>query len=331
MFKGTAYALTACFIWGLIFIIPQFMSSFTPLEIALCRYCFFGGTSLFFLLKARMKGLCSYPLSVWIKAIYLSIFSGYYLWVVLAIRYTSPAICALILGISPITIAFYGNWSQKEGNFTLLIFPSLLILAGLILINAPHITITNLSSDYIIGLLCCLISLFCWTVFVVLNSRFLKNNLNIVSTDWATIQGVAILFWVLIIGIGCSFYFWNELDLQKYFVWNEETISFYLGCATLGSLCSWVGALLWNKASIHLPVSLAGQLLIFETIFGIMFAYLLEQQLPPLMECAGIILLLAAVVYGIRVINQVESYPQLQTSSIDEKALHSECFNRDLI
>ena len=60
-------------------------------------------------------------------------------------------------------------------------------------------------------------------------------------------------------------------------------MSFLIGCATLGLLCSWVGASLWNKASVFLPVSLAGQLMIFETIFGVLFVYMLNQQMPSLM------------------------------------------------
>lgn len=127
MVKGIVYALSACLIWGLIFIIPQFMSSYSSIEITLGRYLFYGGLSSLLLLKARLKGFCCYPRSVWIKALYLSFLSGYYLWVVLAIRYASPEICALVLGTSPITIAFYGNWTQQEGNFKLLILPSLLI------------------------------------------------------------------------------------------------------------------------------------------------------------------------------------------------------------
>jgi len=303
MFKGIAYASGACFIWGLIFIIPQFMNNFNPIEIALCRYWFYGCISLIFLLKARLKGFCYYPLSVWTKALYLSFLSCYYVWVILAMRYTSPAICALILGTSPITIAFYGNWKQKEGNYKLLILPSVLILVGLILINAPHVTMTNSFWEYTIGLMCSLVSLISWSIYVVLNSRFLKNNSQIISNDWATILGVATFFWVIICGLTCSLLFWDNLDLQKYFTWNHDTISFFIGCATLGLLCSWVGAFLWNKASIYLPVSLAGQLTILETIFGISFVYVLDQQLPPLMECAGILLLLGAVMHGIHTLS----------------------------
>lgn len=299
MLKGISFALSACFIWGLIFIIPQFMKNFSALEIIFGRYFFYGSISLLILLRGYLKGTYQYPFSVWKKAFFLSFLSGYYLWVVLGIRYASPEICALVLGISPITIAFLGNWKQKEGNLRYLILPSLLILIGLIMINVPHIIINKSSWEFCVGLFCSFLSLFSWSAYVVLNSRFLKTHPHIISNEWATIQGVATLFWIFMSG-SAYFFLSGKFDLNKYFNWNEETQIFLIGCAVLGLLCSWLGAFLWNKASIFLPVSLAGQLMIFETIFGIIFVYILEQQLPNSIECGGIVLLLGAVIYGIR-------------------------------
>ena len=148
---GIVYALSACLIWGLIFIIPQFMDSYNSLEIAIGRYWFYGAV-LLFLIKALIKGTCRYPLHVWVKAFVLSLLAGYYLWVVLAIRYTTPAVRALVLGVSPITIAFYGNWLEKEDNFKQLVVPSILILLGLVMINVPYISIESGSWEYAIGL-----------------------------------------------------------------------------------------------------------------------------------------------------------------------------------
>ncbi len=171
------------------------------------------------------------------------------------------------------------------------------------MINAPRIIMTNSPLEYSIGVICSFLSLTSWSVYVVLNSRFLKNNPLISSNDWATIQGVSTLFWAIICGLACSVFFWDKLDMQKYFTWNQDTMNFLIGCGILGLFCSWVGAALWNKASIYLSVSLAGQLMIFETIFGILFVYILNQRIPPLMECGGIVLLLGAVIHGIRTLS----------------------------
>lgn len=302
MFKGIAFALSACLIWGLIFVIPEFMEGFSPIEIALGRYFFYGIVSLFILLKLRIRGLCSYPADVWMRAfkysLVITIF--YYTCVVLAVQHASPAMCALILGISPITIAFYGNWQQKECSFRSLVLPSVLILAGLIIINAPKLAESESRDNYLFGMVCSFLALLAWSWYVVANSRFLKDNPHVATHNWSTLIGVATLCWVIVFAAIVWGFFEEFLELDKHFTYGMELTNFLMGCAVLGLLCSWVGAFLWNTASIHLPVPLAGQLTIFETIFGVIFVYALEKDLPPQQECIGIALLLSAIIYGIR-------------------------------
>lgn len=302
MIQGIAFALAACFIWGLIFIVPQFMDGFAPIEIALGRYLIFGIISLGILCRERLQGLCRYALSVWGNALVFSLIStiGYYTCVVLALRYSTPAMCALILGISPITIAFYGNWKQHECSYQSLILPSLLIVLGLVIINAPHLQDSESPTQYILGLVCGLLALSAWSWYVVANARFLKKNPHVLSSDWSTLIGVSTLFWVALCSLLLGIFFAAEFEMHKYLTLSPSLINFLIGCSILGLFCSWIGSFLWNRASINLPVSLAGQLTIFETIFGVIFVYALEQRLPPQLECVGIAILLSAVAYGIR-------------------------------
>lgn len=302
MFKGILLALFACFIWGLIFVVPQFMSSFSPMEIMVGRYWCFGGISLLFLLLARMRGGCNYTWTVWNKALLLSFLSGYYFWLVLSIRYSSPEVSALIMGTCPITIACYGNWKEKEVDFKALILPSVLIVIGLICINAPHLMVTNSYLEYSVGVFFSVVSLVSWSLYVVLNSRYLKQNPHIHPDDWATMQGVTTFSWATVVGAVCAYIYWEDFQLGRYLIWTDETAYFLLGCATLGLVCSWGGNMMWNKASTLLPVSLAGQLMIFETIFGVIYVFILNWQAPSFLETFGIILLLGAVIHGIRVL-----------------------------
>lgn len=305
MWKGILFAIIACVIWGLLFIVPQFMANFSILEVAIGRYLAYGIISIIILLKSFLNGDCRYPTFVWIKALYFALISsiGYYTWVVLALRYSSPAICALILGISPITIAFYGNWKQKAVRFRRLILPSGLILIGLIMINLPYLSGNNLLSSYLLGILSSFLALLVWSWYAVANARFLRSHPEVISSDWSTLIGVSTLFWVGVLG-SILLLFTNHLNFAKYSTWNADLSSFLLGSAILGVLCSWMGAFLWNKASLCLPISLAGQLMVFETIFGLCYVYALERHLPAQMEFLGIILLLIAVIYGVRLFSQ---------------------------
>jgi len=70
MVQGILFALGACLIWGLIFIVPQFMTGFSSIEVALGRYLFYAIISSLFFLKAFAQGKCRYSQSIWIKALY---------------------------------------------------------------------------------------------------------------------------------------------------------------------------------------------------------------------------------------------------------------------
>src|SRR5690242_14302842 len=141
MYRGITYALVACLIWGLIFVVPGFMQGFHPFEIALGRYFFYGLISLPIFLGLTLRKKRSYPWKIWFTAFQFTLFSSfiYYTCTVFALQNATPAITALILGIAPITISIYGNWKQRECSFKSLIFPSVLIFIGLALINIPHL------------------------------------------------------------------------------------------------------------------------------------------------------------------------------------------------
>jgi drug/metabolite transporter (DMT)-like permease len=264
------------------------MDGFSAAEVAIIRYFFFGVVSSILLIKKWR-----FPWPVWKRAlIYALIYGvGYYPCLVLGLRYATPAISALVLGLGPIGIAFYGNWREKECSFRSLIVPSILVFLGLVLINAPALSQSEIPTTYLLGLLACFCALTTWVWSVVAYAHFLRKTPEISSGDWSTLNGVTTLIWVVLYVVLFSR---ESLEFARY------TPSFLLGGAILGMVCSWVGSFLWNRATLHLPVSFAGQITIFETIFGLVFIYALERKFPPIFEWAGIILFLIAIFYSIR-------------------------------
>ena len=66
-------------------------------------------------------------------------------------------------------------------------------------------------------------------------------------------------------------------------------------CILLGLAASWLGTLLWNRASHLLPAALVGQLIVFETLAALLYAFLWYGRWPVMAESAGIVLLIAGV------------------------------------
>ena len=69
----------------------------------------------------------------------------------------------------------------------------------------------------------------------------------------------------------------------------------------VGLLASWLGTLFWNEASQRLPTSLAGQLIVFETLAALAYVFMLRGQAPGPVTLVGIALLMAGVVWALRV------------------------------
>ena len=67
----------------------------------------------------------------------------------------------------------------------------------------------------------------------------------------------------------------------------------------MGILSSWGATYFWNNASALLPTGLTGQLVVFETIFGLFYTFLYEHRLPSFAEALGMTLLLVGVLKGV--------------------------------
>jgi drug/metabolite transporter (DMT)-like permease len=70
---------------------------------------------------------------------------------------------------------------------------------------------------------------------------------------------------------------------------------------TVGLFASWLGTLCWNEASQRLPTTLVGQLIVFETLSALAYAFMLRGTLPEPATLAGIALLIAGVLWALRV------------------------------
>lgn len=306
MIIGFILGISACFIWGLIFLIPDLLIGFSPVEVALGRYFFYGLISIFLLACKGKKLLNQYPKKIWISALNFALLANiiYYTALVIGSRYANSSVTALILGLSPITIALYGNIQQKVCSFKSLIVPCLLIAIGLACVNLqafyPSLSIASMG-EYLLGLLFSFGALVAWTWYAVANAKILKDNPQLSSSDWVTMLGVTTFLWVILIA-GAFILFADPTEIfARYLHFSPELQKFMIGSAVLGIACSWLGAYLWNRASTSLPVSILGQLIIFETIFGLLFVHLYEKNLPSIPSLIGMTTMLVGIFASVNV------------------------------
>jgi drug/metabolite transporter (DMT)-like permease len=63
---------------------------------------------------------------------------------------------------------------------------------------------------------------------------------------------------------------------------------------------SWLGNGLWNAAAKRLPLTLSGQMIVFETLFALLYGFIYDHRLPRGLEIAAIALLVAGVSWSVR-------------------------------
>jgi drug/metabolite transporter (DMT)-like permease len=140
----------------------------------------------------------------------------------------------------------------------------------------------------------------CWTWYPIRNADWLRAHPDRSPRAWATAQGLATL---PLAALGFAlFWAWSAASGAAFTMPFGPTPALFIGLMlAVGLLASWLGTLCWNEASQRLPTSLAGQLIVFETLAALAYVFMLRGQVPGPVTLAGIALLVAGVMWALRV------------------------------
>jgi drug/metabolite transporter (DMT)-like permease len=162
-------------------------------------------------------------------------------------------------------------------------------------------------SRYALGALLAVGAVICWTWYPIRNADWLRAHADRSPRAWATAQGVATL---PLAALGFAlFWAWNEAGggaqgaqgQQAFEMPFGPTPGLFLGLMfSIGLFASWLGTLCWNEASQRLPPSLVGQLIVFETLAALSYAWVLRGRWPDGFTLAGAALLVAGVAWALR-------------------------------
>lgn len=315
MLAGVLAALGAGLMWGLIFIVPLVLWDYPPVVLAFGRYAAFGLLALGLAWFDR-RALAQLTRSDWVEAARLALVGNllYYSTLAGAIQLAGAPVPTLLIGTLPVVIAVCANLMEKRVgggveavSWRRLAVPLAIIFAGLSVVQfGPAGAVDGVSEsalDYVLGLGLAVIAVGCWTWYPIRNSRWLRARPPGLSRPWATAQGLATLPLALL--TACGFALWDIAlgEADNLFAWPfGPRPMLFVGLMLLtGLAASWLGTLLWNKASHLLPAALVGQLIVFETLAALLYAFLWYGRWPSPHEAIGIALLVAGVLTGVRV------------------------------
>ena len=305
---GVLLGLGAGLLWGTVFVAPQLMPSFGPVEVAMGRYFLYGVFSTGLLVawglrRSGRKSLLATGKKAWPLALAFA-FSGHvgmYLLLVVGIRLAGAPLATTLIGTVPVTVAVAGNLLEREFPWRRLALPLALILPGLAAINlagagpgAPG------GVGRLLGLLCTLGTVGLWTFYGVANARFLRANPSVSGPAWSTVVGIATLALVVLAAPLVALLDPGAMGFRQLLHPDARLAWFLVVSAFLGVVVSWGGTILWNGASARLPTSLAGQLVVSEILAGLFYVFVANGRLPSVLELAGILAVVTGVAVGIR-------------------------------
>lgn len=279
-------------LWGLVFIAPALTPTFGPLQLTSGRFIAYGLIAALILAPRWRQVLKSTTSQQWIQ---LSISAAlantlYYFLLSNAIKRGGVSTSALIIGFVPLVVTLISLKDIKDTNIKYLSVSLLLSVLGGIFIGYETITKTNHNDNNIItALLFAISALICWSYYAVLNKRYLLSNANISANDWSLLIGLTTgIQGLVLLPFAAAFEPINQPV--------SEWIQFITICLGLGLFSSVIGYALWNKMSRLLPISMVGQMVLFETFFALMLGFSWEKRLPTFPELAAVALLTASVI-----------------------------------
>ncbi len=105
----------------------------------------------------------------------------------------------------------------------------------------------------------------------------------------------------LLIGLA-AFAIWHEdVTGAAFLTSGRDWTMFWIANSLLALGASMIGNHLWNIASRSVPVTLSGQLILFETLFALLYGFIYQHRMPRTLEIAAIVLLIPGVLWSVRV------------------------------
>ena len=314
MWIGSSFALAAGLMWGLVFVAPLLLPDYPAALLTVGRYLAFGLVALPVALLDR-AGLRELTRADWLEAFKLSAIGNflYYLCLSAAIQRAGGPLPTVIIGTLPVVIAISSNLRDHARDGYLpwaRLAPSLaLIAAGIACVNQVELAALAGQSGaelrrYAEGALLAVAAVACWTWYPIRNADWLRAHADRSPRAWATAQGLVTLPMALLGGLALAALQAAGLPLlpEGFVAPLGPRPWAYAGLMlAVGLFASWLGTLCWNEASQRLPTTLVGQLIVFETLSALAYAFMLRGRPPQALTLAGIALLVGGVVWALRV------------------------------
>ncbi len=304
MLLGALAGVLAGALWGLTFVAPLVADPYTPFDLTVARYLAFGAVSGALLAPGGFAAVRRLPRRDLALLALLGFAGnvGYYLLMALAVPLAGSAVVALVIGCLPVVMAVLGNAGPGRVPARRLAPPLLVLGAGLLVVNGAALAEARAggtSAAFAGGLGLTAAALALWAWYGLANARALAARPALSAAEWTALTGLGTalaLGPVLPIGLAAGLSAVPGLGFA-----GPDAVRLAAWGVALGALSSWAATWAWSVAARRLPVALAGQLIVSETLFALLYGALHERRGPGWGEAVGAALMVAGVLAALRV------------------------------
>jgi drug/metabolite transporter (DMT)-like permease len=285
---GIGCGIIAGALWGLVFLAPEVARGFAPLQLSAGRYLAYGLVAAVLVAPSARRLAATLSWAEWRALAWLSLWGNilYFVLLAQAVQTGGIAMTSLIVGMLPVAVTVIGSRQHGAVPFVQLIPSLLLSAAGMVCIGWQ--SLHGAAQGSLVGVLCAVGALVSWTIYAVQNSRWLGRVHHVSSHEWSLLTGVVTGAQALLLAVPA--FLWTPAAHA-----SADWLRFGGVVAGVAIFASILGNAFWNRASRLLPLTLTGQMILFETLFALLYAFIWERRLPTGLETAAMVLLVAGV------------------------------------
>ncbi|MDR6094747.1 DMT family transporter [Stenotrophomonas sp. SORGH_AS_0321] len=292
---GIGNGVMAGALWGVVFLAPAVLLAFDALQLSAGRYLIYGLVALL-LLAPRWKRLAPrIGMAEWRGLVWLSLAGNlvYFLLLATAVQWAGGAAASLIVGLIPVVVTLVAVREEGAVQLRQLAPALLLCLLGVALVGYEALVSEHVQTPWrqrVLGLVCAFGALLSWAAYSVGNSRWLARRPDLSAHDWSLLTGVVTGALALLL-VPSAFVFDGSVHAPAQ--WGL----FWMVSAGVAVIASLLGNACWNRASRLLPLTLTGQMIVFETLFALLYGFAWQRRWPTLLETIAIGCLVAGVLW----------------------------------
>lgn len=295
MLLGILAGLLTGALWGLTFVAARLVHPFSVIDITIGRYAIFGLTCLVTMLHPRFR-LRGFGIKRALIGMALGIigYVGYFVLASQAVLLAGPVVPPLIIGVTPVVLPAIANLIDKTIAWRRLAVPLLMIGAGIAVVNLELVAKLDMDGQRMMlaGAGCAVAALLVWVVYGIINAHMMRGDNPPSATDWTNLHGLGALGGAILL---------LPLASDTYATVSSDELMHFLGWAlVLGMAASWLATWCWSIASHRLPLTLTAQLIVAETVFGLIFGLSMDLRWPTPSEGFGCLLQILGVSMAVR-------------------------------